>query len=447
MKVAPELRTIDQLDVEVARNIDLTKAEVWSTGSIAFDLAGLNPPYAANDSTQMPWGVETDPSFLVVSATTSAFVSRMLEWDTDRRLSAVDAAAWARVLCRLCREARANERLVKSAQQRHAAVREAEDIRNQLRMIHTHQVPTRPEEADPLLTQVAIVIGGKGPEGSEANDMLVFDLENESWHSLAYSGEQRQHPGVCLMPDGNIFVCGGSRGDDVLCSAQVYCTTSGQWRSLPAMPQPRVGCQACVCGGQVMVIGGHDGEDDHRSVIVYVEETGRWQEKAQMSHGRSFFGLCKLTDATVLVVGGSDGTTRRSVERYSMETDSWELLPQLRDGREGCACVMSAGYGGPPVLVVGGLIEEVSTASLDAVSSTADSAPALPPMAHGRAYPGVVSVGDEVFVCGGWDSTICAPLVSCEVLADGAWRAATPMPVARAGHGTVAAHISRRLIR
>ena len=37
------------------------------------------------------------------------------------------------------------------------------------------------------------------------------------------------------------------------------------------MPQPRVACRACICGGQVMVIGGHDGDDDHRSVIVYNE--------------------------------------------------------------------------------------------------------------------------------------------------------------------------------
>ena len=93
MKVAPELRTLQDLGRDAAAVVDLTKAEVWAVGALCFDLLGERAPYAEADSTSLPLGP-------AVSQLTQAVVRRMLAWRPEERLSALTGAAWVKT----CRE-------------------------------------------------------------------------------------------------------------------------------------------------------------------------------------------------------------------------------------------------------------------------------------------------------------------------------------------------------
>jgi serine/threonine protein kinase len=92
MKVAPELRTLQDIGREAAAAVDLTKAEVWAVGALCFDiLAAPAAPYEQLDSTSLP----ESPA---VSVLGRAVVRRMLAWEVPQRLSALDAALWV-VIC------------------------------------------------------------------------------------------------------------------------------------------------------------------------------------------------------------------------------------------------------------------------------------------------------------------------------------------------------------
>jgi N-acetylneuraminic acid mutarotase len=155
--------------------------------------------------------------------------------------------------------------------------------------------------------------------------------------------------------DGNVYVVGGKDGHTCLKSAEVYDTSTGQWRALPDMSTARYGCAAVSIDGNVYVVGGSDGHTALKSAEMYETSTGQWRVMPDMRVGRNECAALCL-EGSVYVVGGSESSEvytvdgLKSAEVYDTSTRHWRTLPEMTVGRTRCAVLCLEGH----VSVVGG---------------------------------------------------------------------------------------------
>jgi hypothetical protein len=88
--------------------------------------------------------------------------------------------------------------------------------------------------------------------------------------------------------EGNVYVVGGYGGDSDLKSAEMFDTSTGQWRAFPEMSVARHGCAAACMEGNVYVVGGEDDENNlkHASVECYDPAASEWRTLPSMSTAR-----------------------------------------------------------------------------------------------------------------------------------------------------------------
>ena len=79
---------------------------------------------------------------------------------------------------------------------------------------------------------------------------------------------------------------GGFDGRHSLNSAEMYDTSTRQWRALPDMSVERWGCAAVCIGENVYVVGGSDGETKHASVECYDPVANEWRTLPSMRAAR-----------------------------------------------------------------------------------------------------------------------------------------------------------------
>ena len=156
---------------------------------------------------------------------------------------------------------------------------------------------------------------------------------------------------------------------------------------------------------ELYVIGGHDEYlNAVRTVLKYNPVCNEWKKLASMETGRR--GHCAVVlEDLIYVIGGVDGgTCLKSVESFDPSTNQWKKVPDLANARRDPAAATVCGK----IVVVGGFRNtRLSTSSV--VEPTCEvfdpflnqwsslSSPNVP-----RAACGIVSVGDTVYVFGGY---------------------------------------------
>jgi len=108
----------------------------------------------------------------------------------------------------------------------------------------------------------------------------AFELYCERWLEAPPMSMGRIGAGACLMQDENgdnfIYVTGGSDGDAVLQSGEVFDVKRQTWQELPPMAFPRIAHTSFVLNGKVYVAGGIDGKVPLETFECFDPSTKTW---------------------------------------------------------------------------------------------------------------------------------------------------------------------------
>uniref|UniRef100_A0A7S1F9I8 Uncharacterized protein n=1 Tax=Noctiluca scintillans TaxID=2966 RepID=A0A7S1F9I8_NOCSC len=114
----------------------------------------------------------------------------------------------------------------------------------------------------------------------------AFDLHSERWYDKAPLPEGRLGAAAGTLVDALgeewIYVCGGSNGDETLCTAVRYHVRTNGWSDAPPMAKQRLGHVAAVQGNKLYVFGGFDGTEALDTFEVFDPIEGCWGSLLKM---------------------------------------------------------------------------------------------------------------------------------------------------------------------
>ena len=185
MKVAPELRTLQDLGPAAAAAIDLRTAEVWPVGTLAFDLVGASGPYAREDNTLLPDGESS-------STETRGLVRSILSWRSADRPSAVRAAAWVTtrlLLAELETDVRHRRAAVEAERgARRVAARQAAEVQRRQR----EETRRRHQQVEQALAAAAAAVADVPREAERAARQVAAEVQDQQ-RELAVQGQRQPH--------------------------------------------------------------------------------------------------------------------------------------------------------------------------------------------------------------------------------------------------------------
>lgn len=170
---------------------------------------------------------------------------------------------------------------------------------------------------------------GTGPYHTAVlNTAEIYDPNSGTWSSAAPMSSFRAGSTANIMPDGRVFVAGGTKGDsqnrlfsvdDLLTTSlrttEIYDPVSNSWTAGPNMAEPKAGAVSVVLNnGTIMIAGGVTFitifgipiPDFSDQVSFYNPNNGNMTAN-NMREKRALFGMTKLSDGRVLMAGGGGG--------------------------------------------------------------------------------------------------------------------------------------------
>jgi hypothetical protein len=135
-----------------------------------------------------------------------------------------------------------------------------------------------------------------------------------------------------------VLVVGGTGGNGLLASAELYDPASGTWTATGPMLELRVGHTATLLpDGTVLVAGFFTGDSEGArslaSAELYDPASGTWTATASMVQARGMHVATLLQDGTVLVTAGTAATP--SGELYDPATKTWSDTGPMVEGGTG----------------------------------------------------------------------------------------------------------------
>ncbi|XP_073137612.1 F-box/kelch-repeat protein At1g16250-like [Henckelia pumila] len=143
---------------------------------------------------------------------------------------------------------------------------------------------------------------------------------------------------ICIVEEKNLMV---------LDCVRRYDTRTDSWETCQPMNSPRFDFACTVCGDQIFVAGGQETLDQARGISsaeMYDTSSDEWRFLANMSTKRYkcvgatwqgkihvLGGFAEKGDGGDNIISGPFNTTRSSGEVYDPEHDSWEFLARMWD--------------------------------------------------------------------------------------------------------------------
>ena len=159
-------------------------------------------------------------------------------------------------------------------------------------------------------------------ESGVTNQLLKYDIRNNSWSILPSSVVSRSHHSM-IHHQGKLYVWGGRNEDEVpLNSLEIFDTNSQQWSSVSSGGQSRYSHSSVFYDSKIYHWGGVSDEFPYvlNSMDIYDIESGIWSSGTSGGIARSKHESI-IIDKYMYTIGGSSG----SFDRYNIESDSWSL--------------------------------------------------------------------------------------------------------------------------
>lgn len=276
-----------------------------------------------------------------------------------------------------------------------------------------------------LMTNHMVLVAGGSPTNAftfDTTSVEIYDPSSGIWTITNSLNTARYDHTATLLPDGRIFVAGGTGGANIsniapLSSAELFNPATGTWTETNVFKAPRTLHSATLLpNGKVLLAGGQSSGGYISAAAIYDPATGTNTTIASMSTPRAQHTATVLANGKVLVTGGQGGSgATNSTEVYDYANGAWtttgslgtvtasQTATLLRDGR--VLMVVSSVY----------LYDSVTgawtqTNNMHSLRSSGHSATLLPSghvLVAGGNYGGAYLASVELFdpISGTWTST------------------------------------------
>ncbi len=173
------------------------------------------------------------------------------------------------------------------------------------------------------------------------------------WKILSSLEEPRSHPAVAVY-DGRIYSFGGGGLDfKSLNLSEVYDPDTDKWSSLLPMPTVRSGAMAVTLGDTIFVMGGGFKKADGRfkfltTVEIYFPKEDRWEKGPDLLEPHDY-PACALVDGMIYIIGGhhpdaTEGGPQNDPafsfsERWDGSSAQWEQIEAMPTPRFAASAV------------------------------------------------------------------------------------------------------------
>jgi N-acetylneuraminic acid mutarotase len=258
-----------------------------------------------------------------------------------------------------------------------------------------------------------------------------------------------------VATDGIAYVIGGQGCSDTTGSAcfaldtvEAFSPARNAWRTMAPMPAPRMQVGATLGrDGRIYVAGGSGpGGVVADTFYAYSPRVDSWRTLAPLPSARAEPELATADGGDIYAFGGYTGAGfLRLVEAYNPSGRTWSSRTSMPSGRRGHA-VVAAPDG--LIYVIGGQGEGPGAnwlASVDVYNPVTDTWKAASPMPRARASFGAVLGSDgRIYAVGGYNDSGYLTAVDAYDPSTNAWSTVAPLKLARAG--LAVASVSNRLL-
>ena len=187
----------------------------------------------------------------------------------------------------------------------------------------------------------------------------IYDPQTQLFSAVAAPSAGRTQHTATLLPDGRVFVAGGTTKFDLgdifasfgltLDTTEIYDPATNTWTAGPNLERPRIAHQASLLGnGKVLITSGIEVGDFFGIPIPGITDkcqlfdpvTNSITEAATLPGGRAYHGQLALPGGGALVVGGATAnftqltaTTQTNVYTYDPTTNAWTSTGNLQVAR------------------------------------------------------------------------------------------------------------------
>ena len=272
---------------------------------------------------------------------------------------------------------------------------------------------------------------------------LCFAAETraQAWSEGPSMTVARSDAAVAVL-DGELYVIGGrTTTGQPLDVVEKFDPETGQWSAVESLGDERYAASAVLFENRILLMGGSEDDGATDDVEIYVPGEDDWDSFDDLELDRTGLGSAAL-DGRVYAFGGASesGTFLTSAEVYDPDGEEWDDYPDwtLDPGRASLGAVTV----GETVFLVGGFsqfgpLNQVQRFEIE--SGTAD----LAPLSSSRGRLALVhtggALGGDLFAIGGEDADGVLDTVERYDMEQNAWTPVASLPTARAG--AVAAYI------
>ena len=144
-----------------------------------------------------------------------------------------------------------------------------------------------------------------------------FGFERCSWETVLSSHEGCRLESCVVAAGNDVYVCGGSLGEEYFSKAERFDTVENKWEEIANMQQERGNAFGVATEGKIFVAGGDYGKIYLESCEMFNISTNEWHFIGSLTDDRAYGSMVCLK-GTLFVLGGENlfGRSRLIVECY-----------------------------------------------------------------------------------------------------------------------------------
>ncbi|XP_005884099.1 PREDICTED: kelch-like protein 4 isoform X1 [Myotis brandtii] len=261
-----------------------------------------------------------------------------------------------------------------------------------------------------------------------------YDLRTNTWLHIGTMNGRRLQFGVSVI-DNKLYIVGGRDGLKTLNTVECFNPVGKIWSVMPPMSTHRHGLGVATLEGPMYAVGGHDGWSYLNTVERWDPEGRQWNYVASMSIPRSTVAVAALNNK-LYAIGGRDGSScLKSVEYFDPHTNKWSPCAPMSKRRGGVGVTTYNGF----LYAVGGHDAPASnhcsrlSDCVERYDPKHDSWSTMAPLSVPRDAVAVCTLGDKLFVVGGYDGHSYLNTVESYDAQKDEWKQEVPVNIGRAG--------------
>lgn len=272
---------------------------------------------------------------------------------------------------------------------------------------------------------------------------LFTEAHAQSWTDGPPMGTARANAAVAVL-DGELYVIGGENTTgQPLGVVERYDPVEEEWETVESLREERHSAAASILNGKILLMGGTDDSGEATDdVEIYVPGEDDWESFDHMDEERNGLASAVL-DGLVFALGGTSesGGFLTTCEAYNPGEEGWYPYAQwaLDPGR----ALFGAATVGDAVYMAGGFSQFGGPIDLFERYTLVGGSTVLAPLSSPRGNLALVStggaLGGDLFAIGGGNGNDVFDTVERYDIEQNAWEPAEPLQTAR--EGAVAAYL------